>query len=183
MSARNGALMLAVLVGALTLGAALNAGTAPRASVAQVQQDAGAAVRSLPGLVETEWLAAHLGDPHVRIIDVRTPQEYGKGRLPGSVCLSVHSVRGVVHNVSFMLLPRDMLARQFSLMGILPTDTVVFVPGEMLYDATMAAMACERLGHARYVVLNGGFKKWAAETRPAPARTASPSARRRSSRT
>jgi thiosulfate/3-mercaptopyruvate sulfurtransferase len=86
-------------------------------------------------------LAARVGDPHVHVIDLRSQPEYNTAHVPASVCLSVESVRGVVGNVSSMLLPRDMLARHFSLIGILPTDTVVFVPGDKVHDATMAAMA------------------------------------------
>jgi thiosulfate/3-mercaptopyruvate sulfurtransferase len=120
----------------------------------------------LPGLVETEWLQSHLGRADVRVIDARSQPEYNTGHIPGSLFLSVDSLRGVVGGVPSMLLPAPVLAVHFSLMGIRPGDLVVVVAGDKMQDATLVGMACERLGHHRYAVLNGGFGKWQAETRP-----------------
>src|SRR5262249_13075542 len=36
-------------------------------------------------LTETEWLAQHLNNPKVRIIDARSPQQYSAGHIPGAV--------------------------------------------------------------------------------------------------
>jgi len=82
------------------------------------------------------------------------------------VCLSAESFRGVVGGLSSMLLPADVLARHFSLMGIGPDDILVFVPGDKVHDATLVGMACERLGHMNHAVLDGGFAQWRAEGRP-----------------
>ena len=71
--------------------------------------------------------------------------------------MSVEGFRGLVNGVPSMLLPAPMLAGQFSLLGLHPTDLVVFVTGEKLYDGTLVGMACERLGHTRYAVLQGGM--------------------------
>lgn len=68
-----------------------------------------------------------------------------------------------------MLLPVAMLAAQFSLLGLQPSDTIVLVSGDKLYDTTLAGMAFERLGHMDYAVLNGGYAKWAQEGRPTDA--------------
>src|SRR6516162_8113501 len=38
-------------------------------------------------LTETDWLAAHLDDPSVRIIDARGPQQYAVAHIPGAVNL------------------------------------------------------------------------------------------------
>ncbi len=120
----------------------------------------------IPGLVETAWLAERLGRPDVRIIDVRPQPEYNTSHLPGSVCLNAESFRGVVGGVSSMLLPSDVLARHLSLMGIKPTDTIVVIPGSAVRDATLVGLGLERLGHASWAILQGGFAKWSAETRP-----------------
>src|SRR3989339_85659 len=87
-------------------------------------------------------------------------------QLPGAVLMSVEGFRGLVNGVPSMLLPAPMLAGQFSLLGIHPTDLVVFVTGEKLYDGTLVGMACERLGHSRYAVLQGGMAGWLAAQRP-----------------
>ena len=116
----------------------------------------------LPGMVDPEWLARHLGQPWLKIIDLRSQPEYNSGHIPGSLRLNVESLRGLVNGVPSMLLPPALLAGQFSLMGINPTDLVVFVPGKKFHDGTLAGMACERLGHKRYAVLQGGMGAWLA---------------------
>lgn len=123
----------------------------------------------LPGLVETEWLAGQLGKRGIKILDVRSQPEYNTRHIPGSIYLSVDSLRGVVRGVPSMLLPAPMLALHFSQMGIKPEDLVVVAAGDKMQDATLVGMACERLKHARYAVLNGGVPKWLAENRPVDA--------------
>ena len=119
-----------------------------------------------PRGVETDWLAAQLGSATVKIIDLRPQPEYNAAHIPGSLSLNVESLRGNVGGVPSMLLPSSMLAAQFSLLGIRPFDTVVFVSGDKFHDATLAGMALERLGHKDYAVLNGTHAKWVEEGRP-----------------
>jgi thiosulfate/3-mercaptopyruvate sulfurtransferase len=116
------------------------------------------------GLVETDWLEKNLSQ--VKILDFRTQPEYSAGHIPGSLCLSVESLRGNINGVGSMLLPPDMLARQMSLMGIQSADRVILVYGDKPHDATIAAMAFRRVGHAEFAILDGGFAKWASEKRP-----------------
>lgn len=119
----------------------------------------------LPGLVATSWLAENLGGSDLRLIDCRPQPQYNGGHIPGSVCLSPENLRGVVGGLSSMLLPADLLARQMSLMGIRPDDIVVIIPEEAIRDATLIGMALDRLGHANWGILDGGFSKWGQEKR------------------
>ena len=123
----------------------------------------------MPRAVETHWLASMLGTPGLKVIDLRPQPEYNTAHIPGSLSLNVESFRGNIGGVPSMLLPAAMLAAQFSLLGLQPSDTVVLVSGDKLYDTTLAGMAFERLGHMDYAVLNGGYAKWAQEGRPADA--------------
>ncbi|NTW36604.1 MAG: sulfurtransferase [Syntrophobacteraceae bacterium] len=123
----------------------------------------------LPGVVETEWLASQLGRKDLRVLDVRSQPEYNTAHIPGSVYLSVESLRGVVRGIPSMLLPAPMLAMHFSQMGIRPGDLVVVVSGDKMQDATLVGMACERLNHRRQAVLNGGYAKWLADNHPTDA--------------
>ena len=36
-------------------------------------------------LVETDWLASHLDDPNLRIVDADYPQSYARAHIPGAV--------------------------------------------------------------------------------------------------
>ncbi|RJR34486.1 MAG: sulfurtransferase [Deltaproteobacteria bacterium] len=124
----------------------------------------------LPGLVDPPWLARHLGQPWLKIIDLRSQPEYNSIHIPGSLRLDVESLRGLVNGVPSMLLPPALLAGQFSLLGIHPTDLLVFVSGGKFHDGTLAGMACERLGHRRYAILQGGMGAWLAAKQPLDAR-------------
>lgn len=119
-----------------------------------------------PGLVEPAWLAENLGIADIRIIEVRAQAQYNGGHIPGSVCVSHDSFRGVVGGVSSMLQPSELLAGHMSLMGIKPADRVVLVYDDKPHDAALVAMGFARLGHARFGILNGGFPRWAQEKRP-----------------
>jgi thiosulfate/3-mercaptopyruvate sulfurtransferase len=133
---------------------------ASRAAVAE--QPAG----DLPGFVDTDWLAANLGRPDVRVIDCRTHADYTTAHVAGSVYLNIESFRGCVGGLPSMLLPGELLAKHLSLWGAGPDGTVVLVPGDSLRDATLIGMGLERVGQRKWAILRGGFAKWAAETRP-----------------
>ena len=123
---------------------------------------------SLPGLVTTQWLEQSLGRKGLNVIDVRDQKEYNGGHIPGALALNPESVRGNVEGLPSMLLPAGFLAAKLSLMGIEASDTVVLVySGDKLRDATLVGMAFERLRHADYAILEGGYEKWIAEKRPA----------------
>lgn len=135
-------------------------GAAPAAASTSLPAEA-----AVPRLVDTTWLADRLGASDLKLIDLRPQPEYNTAHIPGSLSLNVESFRGNIGGVPSLLLPAPMLAAQFSLLGLEPTDTAVLVVGDKLHDATLAAMAFERLGHRRTAVLAGGFGKWLAENR------------------
>jgi thiosulfate/3-mercaptopyruvate sulfurtransferase len=121
---------------------------------------------TLPGLTTTDWVAENYDRRDVRIIDHRSNPEYTSGHIPGSLRLDPESLRGVIGGVPSMLMPASMIGEHLSLMGICPMDVVVLVSGDKLQDAILVAIALERVGHSRYLILDGGFGKWLAEGRP-----------------
>jgi 3-mercaptopyruvate sulfurtransferase SseA/uncharacterized membrane protein YedE/YeeE len=150
-------------------GVASTTTTAPTASTSR-QSSAG-----MPGLVDTQWLAERVSDPAVKIIDVRAQPKYNSGHIPGAISLNPESLRGNVGGVPSLLLPSDLLARHLSLMGIRPADTVILVCGHIpgdaelgngVRDATLVGMGLERVGHAKWALLDGGFARWVNEQRP-----------------
>jgi thiosulfate/3-mercaptopyruvate sulfurtransferase len=120
----------------------------------------------LPGLVDTTWLAANLSKPGLKVVDLRAQPQYNSGHIPGSLSLHLESLRGNVGGLPSMLLPAPMIAQHLGQMGITPRDLVVIVSGESPHDATLLAVALERVGHSRYAILSGGMKAWAAGNLP-----------------
>ena len=135
----------------------------PAAAAAAAAENAGT---SLPAEVDTDWLAQRLGRPDVKILDVRPQPEYNGGHVPGALNLNIESLRGCVKGIPSTLLPANLLAEHFSLMGLRPEDAIVAIWSDKIQDATLVGMACERLGHSRYAVLRGGFARWQSENRP-----------------
>jgi len=126
----------------------------------------GATDLKAPGLAPTDWLAANLGREGIRLVDLRDQASYNQGHIPGSIRLDLESLRGAVRGVPSMLLPARLLAGQMSLLGLGPTDLVVLITDSKPRDATLFGLALERLGHLRYLILEGGSIRWTAERRP-----------------
>jgi len=117
---------------------------------------------AFPGIIDAQTLFAHMNDPGLRVIDLRSQPEYNTSHIPGSLSLNVESLRGNIKGVPSCLLPAHLLAGHLSLMGVQPETLVVLVYGEKVHDATLAGIALERLGHANYALVSGGYTRWKA---------------------
>lgn len=111
-------------------------------------------------LVDATWLEKQLGRPDIRILDLRAQPEYNTSHIQNSIAFNMENLRTTIDGVGSMLQPADMLARHFSAIGVRPSDTVVIIYGDKTQDATLVAIALERLGHTSYMILNGGFAAW-----------------------
>lgn len=120
----------------------------------------------LGATVKTEWLHKNLGNPSVVVIDVRNQAQYNTSHIPGSLALGAENIRTHVKGLGSMLSPVEILAQQVSLMGIMPSDTIVLVPSEAIRDATLVGLALERVGHSVYALLEGGFEQWVEDGLP-----------------
>lgn len=160
--ARRFGWLCSLMVGTMLLGSMASGKTIKRAEAAGNN----GVVIQLPTLVQTNWVAERLDHPGLKVIDLRSQPEYNSGHIPGALSLNVENLRGNVSGIPSMLLPTSMLAEHFSLMGLKPADTVILVYGDKPHDATLVAMACERLAHTHYGIMDGGFGLWKAEGRP-----------------
>ena len=125
-------------------------------------------------LVSVAWLAEHLHDAHLRIVDARSDKDYAEGHIPGALLLPVGAFR------STSGVPDVCIAEEFAAtagaLGISPNDRVV------CYDAAGPAgarawWAFARFGHRDVRFLNGGFRQWMVgkhqlATEPTPAQPA-----------
>ncbi len=118
-------------------------------------------------LVETAWLAEHLNDPAVRIVDMR-PRGYGDAHIPGAVWLDNNAIRIANRPPSFLPTPaefEELMAR----LGISNATRVIAYDERGGIYATRLWWILNHYGHANIAVLNGGWTKWTAEQRPANA--------------
>src|SRR5690348_8184424 len=138
-------------------------------------------------LVETSWLAEHLNDPHLRVVDMRgyvrtltlegsvqeatyvgARDEYEQAHIPSALYIDWTSdIVDPDDAVEAQIAPAERFAKTMGRLGIGDQHLVV------AYDAHPASQFATRLwwalnyyGHDQVVVLNGGLPKWQRENLP-----------------
>ncbi len=116
-------------------------------------------------LVSTQWVAEHLDDPTVRIVESNEDiLLYYQGHIPGAVQIDWQKdLNDAVR--------RDYLSRaDFNVLmavnGISKDTTVIFYGDKNNWWATYAFWVFQLFGHANARVMDGGRAKWEAEGRP-----------------
>lgn len=116
-------------------------------------------------LVTTAWLAEHLGDPKVRVVESdEDVLLYDTGHIPGAQKVDWHSdlndpvVRDYVSREQFQALLRRL--------GIDETTTVVFYGDKNNWWAAYAFWVFQLFGFTNAAILDGGRSKWESEHRP-----------------
>ena len=115
-------------------------------------------------LVSTEWLAAHLSDPTIRIIESNEDSAlYPSRHIPGAVHIDWREdlqdplVRDYIQPETFATL----CAKH----GIGPETTVIFYGDKSNWWACYALWAFRLFGHTKVQILDGGRDKWVKEGR------------------
>jgi len=153
-------LALPVLVCTVGVGWSLS----PHGASAQVATDPEAVTH--PCVVSTAWAARHLNDTWTVVIDARGKVPlYSAGHLPGAVFLNIENLRATLGGVPAMLLPAEDLARRLGGMGVTHRSLVIVYGDQNNVEPTYVALALDRLGHATYAIMEGGYAKWVAEGR------------------
>jgi thiosulfate/3-mercaptopyruvate sulfurtransferase len=135
---------------------------------------------SLPGkrFVSTEWLAEHLGDPNVAIVDGSfylaalkrdAKAEYLAAHIPGAVQFDIDTIADHSTNLPHMLPGADVFADAVGKLGISDGMTVVVYDGAGLGGAPRVWWTFRVFGAENVLVLDGGLPKWKAEGRPTEA--------------
>ncbi len=119
--------------------------------------------------VDPDWIAAHLGDPSVRLVEVDvSPAAYETGHVPGAVLWNAYAD---LRDSDYLPVGREELERLLSLAGIEADTTVVFYG----YGAALGFWLMRAHLHADVRLLEGDREQWAASGRewskevPAPA--------------
>jgi thiosulfate/3-mercaptopyruvate sulfurtransferase len=138
-------------------------------------------------LVSTEWLAAHLDDPHIRIVDSSfklpgiTPtarQDYDRGHIPGGVFFDIDDIATPGTSLPHMIPSAELFASKMGELGIGDDDRVIVYDGNGLSSAGRAWWMLRLFGHDNVALLDGGLPKWKAEGRPMATEVPAPSRRR-----
>jgi thiosulfate/3-mercaptopyruvate sulfurtransferase len=124
-------------------------------------------------LVSARWLARHLHEPALRVVDARWRGEgtsdrlYRAGHIPGAIHLDWHQhLSHTVDGVTDILLGPDEFARVMGQAGIGDESRVVAYADTDHSGAARLWWALRYYGHEQVAVLDGGISRWAAEGRP-----------------
>lgn len=126
-------------------------------------------------LVCTDWLAARVDDPKVKIIDAsyKMPgvlplpsEDYLAAHIPGAVFFDVGAIADPHDPRPHMYPGAEQFARDVASLGISSDDTVVAYDSGAWMAAPRAWWMLLSFGHRDVKVLDGGLQKWTREGRP-----------------
>ncbi|HEX7975158.1 MAG TPA: sulfurtransferase [Anaerolineales bacterium] len=116
-------------------------------------------------LVETDWVAQHLNDPTVRIIESDEDYLlYETGHIPGAV--KVDWFTTLQNPIRRDFLSKEEFEKLCSSLGIANDTTAVFYGDKSNWFATYALWLFRYYGHRNLKIMNGGRIKWEKEGRP-----------------
>lgn len=133
-------------------------------------------------LVSTEWLAANLDNPLVRVVDIRGKvlpptepkphyfarhEDYAAGHIPGAVYIDwTQDIVDLDDPVLVQVAPPEKISRVLGGLGIGDDSIVVAYDDAFSMFAGRLLWVLRYYGHERVRVLNGGIVRWVAEGRP-----------------
>lgn len=126
-------------------------------------------------LVTTEWLAEHLNDPAVAIVDAswylpaqnrNAIAEYHAGHIPGAVFFDIDGIADHTTPLPHMLPDEVTFASAVGALGISHDQRIVVYDGAGLFSAARAWWTFRAFGARDVAVLDGGLPKWRDEGRP-----------------
>jgi thiosulfate/3-mercaptopyruvate sulfurtransferase len=124
-------------------------------------------------LVSTTWVADHLEDPNIRLVEVDVDTKaYQEGHAPGALGWSWTTQ--LCDTVRRDIIPKDRFEALMAASGISNSTTVILYGDNNNWFAAWAFWQMKIYGHADVRLMNGGRKKWLAEgreltlTEPAP---------------
>ena len=115
-------------------------------------------------LVETAWVAEHLNDPSIRLIEADEDiLLYEVGHIPGAVKLDWHV--DVQNNVTRDFVDQRGFEQLMSRWGIANDTTIVLYGDKNNWYACYSFWLFTMYGHTKMKIMNGGRSKWEAENR------------------
>ncbi|MBS3847403.1 3-mercaptopyruvate sulfurtransferase [Devosia sp. BSSL-BM10] len=125
--------------------------------------------------VTTDWLAAHLSDPNLVVLDgswhmpnaARNAQaDYLAGHIPGAVFFDIDGVADTDSPLPHMLPAPADFAHMVGALGISETMTIVIYDEIGLFSAPRVWWTFKTMGAQNVRILSGGGPQWRAEKRP-----------------
>ena len=129
----------------------------------------------MQSLVSTDWLADHLDDPDLRIVDASWHMpatgrsgrsEFEAAHIPGAVFLDIDEVADQSNPAPHMLPTATDFAAAMERLGISDSHRIVVYDNSPHHTAARGWFMFRHFGVRQLAILDGGFQKWSAEQRP-----------------
>ncbi|HEX2885036.1 3-mercaptopyruvate sulfurtransferase [Vineibacter terrae] len=126
-------------------------------------------------LVSTEWLAAHLDAPDVRVVDGSfylpaqnrdAKAEYAAQHIPGAVFFDIDEIADSDSPLPHMMPSPEKFSSRVRRLGLGDGVRVVVYDGNPMMGACRVWWMFRAFGHKDVAVLDGGLPKWQREGRP-----------------
>jgi len=123
-------------------------------------------------LVSTAWLAAHLKDPDLRLLDAswylpeagrNAKDEYNEAHIPGARFFDIDEISDQRSDLPHMAPPIEKFMSRMRAMGVGDGHQIVIYDGAGLLSAARVWWLFKLMGFETVAVLDGGFPKWKAE--------------------
>ena len=137
----------------------------------------------MDSLVSTEWLARHLGEPDLVIVDASWDmsasgrsgrEEYLAGHIPGARFLDIDAVSDRSNPAPHMLPSAEEFGAAMEEIGVGRDDRIVVYDNSPIRTAARGWFMLRHFGARQVAILDGGFQKWTAEGRPTEAGESAP---------
>jgi len=116
-------------------------------------------------VVETDWVAQHLGDSGIRLVEVDEDTSlYAQGHVPGATTLDWW--KDLEDPIQRDVIKGEAFAAKLAAAGIGDETTVIFYGDKNNWFATYAYWLFRYNQHDRVKIMNGGRQKWINEGRP-----------------
>ncbi len=134
-------------------------------------------------LVSTAWLATHLADPDMRVLDASwylpaqhrdARAEYAAAHIPGARFFDLDEIADLTVDLPHMAPPPEKFASRLRVLGVGDASQVVVYDGMGIFSAARVWWTCRLMGLPRIAVLDGGLPKWRAEGRALTAKLPAP---------
>lgn len=125
-------------------------------------------------LVSTDWLAAHLRDPDLRVLDASwflpgsgrdAKAEYNAAHIPGARFFDIDEIADLRSSLPHMAPPPEKFVSRMRAMGVGDGHQVVVYDSTGIFSAARVWWTFRLMGKTDIAVLDGGLPKWQAERR------------------
>jgi thiosulfate/3-mercaptopyruvate sulfurtransferase len=129
----------------------------------------------MDSLVSTDWLAEHLGEADLVVVDSSTHMpstgrngrdEYLKAHIPGARFLDIEELSDRQNPAPHMLPSAEAFGNAMQQLGIAVDDRIVVYDNSPIRTATRGWFMLRHFGARSVAILDGGFQKWFDEGRP-----------------